>query len=148
MIEYVVEIIGGPFDGSAVPRWNGDHESPPPKVILVGTCPKGRDCGAAMCSRGLAAHTSYWAPGEKDVPVGAVAYEQQDEFVARIVGLLTGTAIYAIGGLLDPRNFGERAKEPAAGALSPLTYAGAVKAPAAPLHPDFDDTERWDPGRS
>lgn len=58
-------------------------------------------------------HVSYWEADEQRRPPDAFAYEKQDEFVTRSeADELLGRAVYAIGGLGDPRNFGVAAREP------------------------------------
>lgn len=105
-IRYEIQIVGGPFDGEGNLFWDddGDHEAP--ELIRVAVCPGARVCGMARCRKG---HTAYWTPDE-DAPVRAVDYERQQLHVKRDeeTGELTGAAIYAIGGLLDPQSFSTR----------------------------------------
>lgn len=116
-IEYDLDIVGGAFDGAPHLKWLDDGRHPLPALILVGVCAKGMDCGTQACRRG-AAHVSYWLPEEEGQPVGAQPYRKQEEFVVRdAADELSGRGVYAVGGLLEPRNFGARARTPADGGL-------------------------------
>lgn len=121
MIVYVIEIVGGAFDGAPGLSWRGDSEHPAPDVIFVGVCSKGMDCGSASCRRGVA-HVSYWTPDE-DRPTGAHTYAKENEYVSHgDDGHVAGRVVYADGGLLDPANFGEAARElPGAGSRTLAT---------------------------
>jgi hypothetical protein len=112
-IEYDFDIVGGPFDGAPALAWIDDGEHPTPERIFVGVCGVGRHCGTSKCRRG-AAHISFWLPEEDDRPMKNVyPYRKQEEFVQRVRGGgLSGRTVYAVGGLLDPRNFGEAARAP------------------------------------
>lgn len=110
-IVFSIEVVGGPFDGAPGMSWQDDGEHPPPDVIFVATCP-GRGpatCGTGACQRARKRHVSYWTADEAR-PNGAQSYAKQEEFVVRAQGEaddeLRGRAVYAVGGLLDPRNFG------------------------------------------
>lgn len=123
-IEFEMDIVGGGFDGTPGLRWLDDGRHPPPPAILVGACTKGMCCGTEAC-RPTLAHVSYWTPDEATVPPGAVSYRKQDEFIERDdAGAPKGRAVYAIGGLMDPRNFGASARVPAGS--EPLVTAGFV----------------------
>lgn len=152
-IEYKFSIVGGRWEGVEGLYWidNGGH--PTPSVILVGECAKGVDCGASACRRGKVEHVSFWTPDEDDRPLRVQRYEKErDELHVDDEGELHGKTTYAIGGLLDPRNRGALAHTPAGAGFAPATYAGArgwtglpylpagadVRAPAAPLHPDYE----------
>lgn len=114
-IEYDFDIVGGEFDGAPMLRaWIDDGKHPVPDLIFVGVCGRGRDCGSSKCSTRVA-HVSYWTPEEADRPVKAQPYPKQTEYVRTDAesGEMAGRAVYAIGGLSDPRNFGEAAREPA-----------------------------------
>lgn len=139
MLRYGFVIVGGPYDGVEGMKWDDDGEHPTPTVILVGRCEKGDDCGAQSCTK-KTAHVSFWLPDEKARPVKLVRYEKQRDEVVRgekPPHELTGRTTYAIGGLLDPRNFGALAHEPA-GMVPPLTYAGSINAPSSPFWPDYE----------
>lgn len=114
-MDYKIEIIGGRYDGVPGLYWTADGSHPLPERILVGSCGKGVNCGLQGVCRKDRTHVSYWLP-EEDHPATAQAYEKQNEYVARnetsTGDALTGRAVYAIGGLKDPKNFGAAAKEP------------------------------------
>lgn len=113
VIEYVFEVVGGPFDGTPGLEWRDDGKHPPPDLIFVGVCGKGRHCGTSKCRRD-AKHVSYWLPVEEDRPPEAMPYPKQSEYVRTHpeTGEMLGRAVYAIGGLSEPQNFGEAAREP------------------------------------
>lgn len=114
MIPYDIQVAGGGFDGAPGMMWVDDGKHPPPPVIFVGVCAKGMHCGTTKCRRATA-HVSYWTPDEDGMPTAVERYRKQEEFVKRDEQEedgLRGRAVYAIGGLLDPRNFGEKAKTP------------------------------------
>lgn len=112
MVEYDFDVVGGPYDGAPALAWRDDGKHPPPDVIFVGVCERG-ECGSSKCRGKRKAHVSYWTPDEDTMPRDAVRYRKQNEFVKRDdEGELHGHAVYAIGGLMDPRNFGEMAREP------------------------------------
>jgi hypothetical protein len=112
---YHLEIVGGPFDGIAGMRWMDDGKHPPPELIYVGICVKGVNCGSQQCSKRVA-HPSYWEPHEESRPPDGHPYEKQNEFVERAETSdgdeLVGRAVYAVGGLREPKNFGAKAREP------------------------------------
>lgn len=111
-LTYDFQIVGGGFDGAPALAWRDDGKHPPPPAIFVGLCGKGVHCGTSKCRRGET-HVSYWLPDEAERPHGTQEYRKQTEHVVRDGdGGLEGRAVYAIGGLLDPRNFGARAHEP------------------------------------
>lgn len=114
-LPYDFAIVGGPFDGAPGMQWLDDGKHPPPDLIFVSVCGKGRDCGSSSC-RPSAKHIAYWTPDEER-PRDAISYRKQSEHVERCeaeacIVPLHGKAVYAIGGLLDPRNFGTVAREP------------------------------------
>lgn len=115
MIEYEFDIVGGGFDGVAGLSWRDDGKHPPPDLIYVGRCPKGQNCGMAAC-RPAKVHVAFWTPDEQARPPAAQPYSKQQEFVVREEegDALFGRAVYALGGLLDPRNFGAVAHLPTA----------------------------------
>jgi hypothetical protein len=107
---YEFDIVGGGFDGAPGLAWLDDGKHPCPDSIFVGRCPVGQHCGSSKCSTSKA-HVSFWTPDEQGRPLGAVSYAKQSEFVVREDdGELAGRAVYALGGLLDPRNFGAAAR--------------------------------------
>lgn len=114
MIRYAFEVVGGPFDGAPGLLWNDDGKHPPPELIFVGVCGKGRGCGTSKCRTNVA-HVSYWLPEEEDRPPDSTPYPKQNEFLLRDPHTeeMSGRAVYAIGGLSDPKNFGDAAREPA-----------------------------------
>lgn len=118
MITYDLQIVGGGFDGAPELKWRDDGKHPPPASILVGVCSKGMDCGTVACRR-TGSHVSYWLLDEAGCPAGAQSYSKQEEFVARDEGELAGRVVYAVGGLLDPSNFGEAAREPLQAGFTP-----------------------------
>lgn len=126
VIDFDFDIVGGAFDGAPGMFWVDDGQHPPPDLIFVGVCAKGSHCGTAACRR-HAKHVSYWLPEEDTRPPRAQPYEKQSEHVERSEneGELTGRAVYVVGGLLDPANFGEAARElprePTAAGVSPRT---------------------------
>jgi hypothetical protein len=129
-IDYTFELVGGGFDGAPVPRWcDGGRPLQPPAFVFVAVCRPGQRCGSEACRGTDLLHVSWWEADE-DVPIAAQKYERQEVFVERDEA---GRAIYAIGGLLDPRNFGETARElpeiGAGGVGRPLTFAGAQLSP-------------------
>lgn len=104
---YSIEVVGGPYDGAPGLKWLDDGRHPLPDVILLGRCPGNRLCGARRCP--TSGHAYYWTLDEDRRPVKTARYEKQSEFVERDdEGVLRGRGVYAIGGLLDPRSFGER----------------------------------------
>lgn len=111
-IVYEIKVVGGGYDGAPGLRWLDDGKHPPPAQILVGVCKKGEHCGASVCNTKVT-HISFWTTDEDDVPLATQRYEKQEEHVLRDDETLDGQAVYAIGGLLDPRNFGAAAKVPA-----------------------------------
>lgn len=112
MLPYDFVVVGGGFDGAPALVWVDDGKHPPPPVIFVGVCAKGMHCGTSKCRRN-GAHVSYWLPEEDGIPSHVERYRKQEEFVERDEAEedgLRGQAVYAIGGLLDPRNFGAKAR--------------------------------------
>lgn len=110
---YDFDIVGGAYDGAPALAWIDDGKHPCPPAIYVGVCGVGMDCGTSKCKPG-ASHISYWLPDEAGRPTTAKPYRKQEEFVERDdAGELHGRAVYAVGGLLDPSNFGEKARVPA-----------------------------------
>lgn len=176
MIDYKFVIVGGRWEGVEGLHWHDDGEHHTPQVILVGTCERGRNCGSSSCGVRVE-HVSFWTPDEEERPLRVQRYEKERDEVIRDPdsGALSGKTTYAIGGLLDPRNRGALAHVPAGSPFEPLTYAGAlgtpfphvmcphvlcpvppgvdIRAPAAPLHPDYemralpggDHRVTWDP---
>lgn len=129
MITYDLQIVGGGFDGAPQLAWQDDGKHPPPGVILVGVCGKGVHCGTTKCRRS-AAHISYWTVDEDSIPTGVQRYSKQSEYVGQFDtgdpdGGLRGRVVYAIGGLLDPRNFGAKARVPLPSA-EPMVAARVV----------------------
>lgn len=127
MITYDFQIVGGGFDGAPQLAWQDDGRHPPPSVILVGVCGKGVHCGTTKCRRS-AAHISYWTVDEDSIPANAQRYSKQSEHVGRVDGDedgLRGCVVYAVGGLLDPRNFGAKARVPIPSA-EPMVTARVV----------------------
>jgi hypothetical protein len=123
-IIYRLDIVGGEFDGSPGLAWLDDGEHPLPDAIYVGVCGRGRDCGASACSPAKA-HVSYWTAEELGRPPAVLSYAKQEEFVEREAsGELRGRGVYAVGGLLDPRNFGEAARVPEG--AEPVVLAGST----------------------
>lgn len=131
---YGFQVVGGPYDGAPGLEWIDDGDHAPPAAIFVGRCRGDGTCGMRICRRGKR-HVAYWT-GEEDRPTGCRRYEKQEEFVRRLEhDELRGTVVYAIGGLIDPRNFGERARVPegadplvtARAKVPPLTFAGASR---------------------
>jgi hypothetical protein len=122
---YDLDIVGGEFDGAPGLKWLDDGKHPLPELIFVGVCSAGMDCGSSAC-RLPATHVSYWLPVEADRPTTSQPYRKQEEFVVRGEdGELAGRAVYAMGGLLDPSNFGEKAREPVAATPAfPSIFAG------------------------
>lgn len=107
MIDYRIEVVGGPFDNAPGMRWRDDGEHEPPELILLGVCPGDGLCKMpADCGRRKKKHTYFWLPSEKERPSRVTAYELSENFVephdedARMV---PGRAIYTIGGLQLPR---------------------------------------------
>lgn len=114
VIVYDFDVVGGSFDGAPALAWQDDGRHPPPDVILVGVCDVGMTCGTSKCRR-KAAHISYWLPEEDGVALGAQRYRKQEEFIqtrASEDDELRGRAVYVTGGLMEPANFGARAREP------------------------------------
>jgi hypothetical protein len=112
-----MRIVGGPFDGAEVPGFMSGSMAPvPPEKIMVGQCPPGNDCGSKSCRKGRSDHISWWEPREGRHPDAAAAYVKESESVSRFEGFgkveLRGLVVYAIGGLTEPKNFGEKAREP------------------------------------
>lgn len=112
-IVYRFDIVGGPFDGAPGMSWLDDGKNPPPESIYVGVCRKGLHCGSSSCKRG-AVHVSFWMKDEDGRPPDAMPYPKENEFVQTDPesGEMRGRAVYAVGGLRDPRNFGESARQP------------------------------------
>jgi hypothetical protein len=126
-IVFAIEVVGGAFDGAPGMSWYDDGEHPLPDVIYLDVCP-GRgpaSCGGQACRRARKRHVGYWT-AEEERPAGAQPYSKQEEFVIRDEladdddFTLRGRAIYAVGGLLDPRNFGAVAGAGAGGVGSVL----------------------------
>lgn len=116
-ILFAIEVVGGQFDGVPGMSWVDDGEHPPPDLIFVGSCPgRGRaSCGSYRCRQARKRHVSYWT-AEEERPAAAQSYAKQDVFVERDgEDELCGRAVYALGGLLDPRNFGAVAAAGAGG---------------------------------
>lgn len=112
MLLYRFDIVGGPYDGTEGLCWRDDGEHPPPDRILVGTCARGVTCGLKACSPARV-HTAYWTADERDRPARTIEYRKQEEFVERGEegdDALRGRVVYAVGGLLEPGNFGEAAR--------------------------------------
>jgi hypothetical protein len=62
------------------------------------------------------------------MPAGVERYRKQEEFVIRSEDdELRGRAVYTIGGLMDPRNFGAKARVPAGS--GPMVTARVFVAP-------------------
>lgn len=119
------DIVGGPFDGAPGMKWLDDGEHPLPELIHVGICGKGAHCGSSACRRS-ARHVTYWTPDEEERPLGCVGYAKENEFVQRGEDdALTGRAVYAIGGLTDPRSF-TATEYAAAGGGPPVVAAAAL----------------------
>lgn len=112
-LRYDFDIVGGEFDGAPGLAWLDDGKHPPPDLIFVGVCASGAHCGSAACRRAVA-HVSWWERDEEGRPTKAQPYSKQEEHVRRDeeTGALSGRAVYAVGGLLDPSNFGAAAREP------------------------------------
>lgn len=111
MIEYRMEIVGGPFDGTAGMRWRDDGDHPPPELILLGVCPGDGSCNSGarrMCAQKRKRHPYFWLPDEGSMPTKVVVYELSESFVEphadEPMALYPGRAIYVIGGLLLPRD--------------------------------------------
>lgn len=135
-VRYHFEIVGGRFDGAGKMAWIDDGKTPPPDRIVVGVCDVGMRCGTSKC-RPTSAHVSYWLPDEEGRPaVGADPYTKQHEYVdgEPLDGELQGRAVYAVGGLLDPRNFGEAARAPAGVSFEFAGHHPEVTAFAAGRH--------------
>lgn len=128
-ILYSFDVVGGPFDGAPHLAWIGDDEHPPPETIIVGVCGVGAHCGTSKCRRG-SPHVSWWEVGDPETPATQAArYKRQDVSLLRgDDGDLSGRAVYAIGGLMDPRNFGAMAREPVRAGSDPLVTAGFTPA--------------------
>lgn len=108
---YEFDIVGGPFDGAPGMKWRDDGDHPCPELIYVGVCRKGEHCGGSACRRS-ARHVTYWTPDETR-PNGCTSYSKQHEHVVRGEDdELSGRAVYAIGGLLNPQAFAGAAREP------------------------------------
>lgn len=107
---YGFQVVGGPYDGTPGLEWIDDGDHAPPPAIFVGRCRGDGSCGMRICRKGKP-HVAYWTP-EEDRPTGCRRYEKQEEFVRRLDDELRGTVVYAIGGLMDPRNFGSTARLP------------------------------------
>lgn len=145
-IVYAFEVVGGPFDGSPGFEWLDDGKHPPPETIFVGVCRAKMDCGSVSCKRG-ATHVSYWTAGDESRPPDAMPYPKENEYVVRQerTGGVSGRAVYAVGGLRDPKNFGEAAREPIE-----RDFAGVMGEPRVTAYGDPDDVllsiirEAWD----
>lgn len=126
MIEYRIEVVGGPFDMARVGRWRDDGEHPPPETILLGTC-QGK--AKRLCGRECRApHAFYWLPDEVKRPPRTVPYALENSYIephADEVRLIPGKAIYTIGGLGLPAAPVER-ELVATGHESKLTASGAI----------------------
>lgn len=151
MIEYTFEVVGGPFDGVDLPApaWADDGKHPCPALIFLGMCRQGA-CGSGRCRGRRITHVGYWLAEEPQRPADAHPYRLQREYVVRGEDdageeTLKGRAVYAVGGLLDPRNFGTAARVPQAS--DPLVTAsapdlmGALR--RAELSLPADRHERW-----
>jgi hypothetical protein len=133
MVVFEFDVVGGPFDGAPHLRWRADGRHPCPPTIIVGTCENGA-CGSEVCRGKEAAHVSYWTVEERaGAPKDALAYSKQDEAIGTGEdGELAGRATYAVGGLLDDRNFRGRVALPTSPAplvtaeFEPATYAGSL----------------------
>jgi hypothetical protein len=111
VIDYLMEIVGGPFDGVGGMRWHDDGEHPPPDLILVGVCRGDGSCNSALSSECAAKgqkHPYFWLPGEPTMPPKVVVYELSENFIEPDDGAMKrtpwriGRAVYVIGGLLLP----------------------------------------------
>lgn len=110
LIEYRMEIVGGPFDGTRGMRWYDDGEHPVPEAILVGVCPGDGLCAAReeSCRRQGKAHVYFWLTSEQKHPVKVRKYELSDSFLdpeeeSPRAQHYIGRAIYVIGGLALPQ---------------------------------------------
>lgn len=109
LIDYRMEIVGGPFDGAAGMRWRDDGGHAPPQVVLLGLCRGDGSCASFAedeCRRRKREHPYFWLPVEETRPAKTVTYELQDSFIepqeATSMRIVPGRAIYVIGGLLLP----------------------------------------------
>lgn len=109
LIDYRMQIVGGPFDGLGGLRWRDDGGHPPPARVLLGVCPGDGSCNsfaALNCAEKRKRHPYFWLPEEAARPPRTTLYELQDSFIEpeEMSGLRTvpGRAVYAIGGLLLP----------------------------------------------
>lgn len=134
-IVYAFDVVGGPFDGAPGFQWLDDGKHPPPELIYVGVCRPGRDCGSSSC-RLSASHVSFWLPEEDARPPTSLPYPKENEYVVTNpkTGEVTGRAIYAIGGLRDPQNFGDAAR-------APVELAGVGSEKMDPLVTAFGDPD-------
>jgi hypothetical protein len=126
VITYDFQIVGGGYDGAPQLAWQDDGKHPPPDAILVGVCAKGEHCGTSLCRRS-GTHISYWTLDEAGIPAGAQRYAKQAEYVGHDQSdvELRGRVVYVVGGLLDPRNFGAKARVPIPSA-EPMVAARVV----------------------
>lgn len=109
LIDYRMEIVGGPFDGAQGLRWRDDGEHPPPGRVLLGVCPGNGSCNSFAsidCAEKRRPHTYFWLVDEREHPTRVTLYELQDSFIEpeemENLRVVPGRAIYAIGGLLLP----------------------------------------------
>lgn len=129
-IVYDLNIIGGDFDGTPGLQWRDDGSMELPALIHVGVCATGMDCGSSACKLRVA-HVSFWTVDEDEQPTRYVRYTKENVYVERDdEGDVHGRADYAVGGLLDPRNFGEAARR-LPGEKRSKTFAAAGHSPLA-----------------
>jgi hypothetical protein len=111
VIRYRLEVVGGPYDGTPGLYWHSEDDEPP-EGILMGVCPGDGQCGTEQCVRIGRQHPSFWVTMEDYRPPNAMPYVRQD-FYRESGTRDRGQAIYAVGGLLDPRSWTAAATVPA-----------------------------------
>lgn len=109
-VQYRLEIVGGPYDGSHGLMWvhfaDDDADPELPAVIVLGCCPGDRRCRLRACSGDR--HVAYWIPEHEPVPMGVGQVEYLlDENSVQADGP-AGTARYVKGGLVPPARLAER----------------------------------------
>lgn len=113
LIDYRMEIVGGPYDGTPGMRWRDDGEHPPPEIVLLGICRGDGACNsfaARDCAQQKKKHPYFWLPDEPNRPPRVTVYELQDNFIepqeTASIKIVPGRAVYVIGGLLLPSGRG------------------------------------------
>lgn len=135
LIEYRMEIVGGPFDGLRGMKWRDDGDHPLPEIILLGMCPGNGSCGASpagACERKGAKHPYFWTATESNRPSKVTPYELSEHFIEPHaeagIRIAPARAIYTIGGLQLPKGDDLNVERPKDRELETVGGGGGVYA--------------------